>query len=483
MPQPAARRPVPRQPVRRPVPARPRPRPRLRKRRLMRIAGALSLAVLTCSGLGNVAMGGLGAGIGRVDAFSGLDNRPPHGAGENFLLVGTDGRDRVTPEERRGYRLGGAPCHCTDTIMLAHLSQDRSRLSVVSIPRDTYVRLPAAGGLPAGPGKLNSAYARGGPRLTVRMVEGLTGVHVDHYLELDFVSFIKTVDALGGVPVCTPVPLRDPESGLDLPAGRSMLDGGESLEYVRARYVDGTADLGRMRRQQRFLAGLIHRAADSDLVFDPVRLSETVGTALDSVRADRGLGPVDLVRLAAALRELTPASSEFTSVPLARLSRPVRGFGDAVTWDAPRAARLFAALRSDRPLTARPAGHRAPGTPVGVDPAVVRVEIGGQDRDAVRRTAAALRADGFLVGRRPSAGRAGGAPVISYDPRWDRSARSLAAALPAARLRAVPRLGGVLRVTLGSGRTAVVPVRFTAAAGAADQAGGGAVTGTEELCP
>ncbi len=494
MPQPVRRPPRP-APVRRPARAAPRRRPRLRKRRFMRIAGALSLAVLTSSGLGNIAIAGIGAGIGRVDAFRALDNRPPHGSGENFLLVGTDGRERITPQERRGYRLGGAPCHCTDTLMLAHLSQDRSRLSVVSIPRDTSVRLPAAGGLPAGPGKLNSAYSRGGPRLTVRMVERLTGLRVDHYLEVDFAGFMRTVDALGGVPVCTPVPLRDPRSGLDLPAGRTLLDGGRALEYVRARYLDGTADLGRMRRQQRFLAALVRRAAGSGVLLDPDRLRAAVGTALRSVRADPGLGSADLVRLAAALRELTPADSRFASVPLTRLNRRLPGGGTAVTWDRRRAAALFADLRDDRPLPAPAAGrdaHRPSATLVTVAPAAVRVEVTGADRDAVRRTAAALRGTGFALRAPAGSGRgraAGpgpdGRPVIRYDPRWDRSARSLATALPAARLRAVPRLGGVLRVVLGRAAARVRPVRFSQIAGGADPGGatGGTVSGTEESCP
>ncbi len=360
MSQPAARRAA--RGARRPAPAVPHRRPRLRKRRVMRIAGALSLAVLTTSGLANVAMGGVGGAIGRVDAFAGLDNRPAEGIGQNFLLVGTDSRDRITPKERGRYRLGGAPCHCTDTIMLAHLSADRSRLSVVGIPRDSYVRLPGAHGRPARPAKLNAAYSAGGPRLTVRTVERMTGVHVDHYLELDFASFMRTVDAIGGVPVCTARPLRDARSGLDLPAGTTLLNGGRALEYVRARHLDATADLGRMQRQQRFVAGLIRRAAGGVLL-DPAGLGNAVGGALGAIRADKGLGPADLVRLAEAMRGFSPSSAEFTSVPVRDPDHRVPGVGATVTWDPVRAPRLFAAIRADRPLRADRAltAPRAPG--------------------------------------------------------------------------------------------------------------------------
>ncbi len=476
-----------------PQPARRRPRPR--RRRARRIAGALSVAVLTTSGLMNVAMRGVGDGIGRVDAFAGLDNRPPRGAGENFLLVGTDGRERLTRAERTAYRLGGEPCHCTDTIMLAHLSRDRRRLTVVSVPRDTEVPLPAGDGHPAGPAKLNSAYQRGGPRLTVSTVEHLTGVHVDHYLELDFAGFMRTVDALGGVPVCTPVPLRDPESGLDLPAGTTVLDGGRALEYVRARHLDATADLGRMNRQQRFVAEVVRRATAGGLLLDPVRLAATVRDTLGSVRADAGLGSGDLVRLAEAVRDLGPDSTEFASVPVSTPHHRLPGGAEAVTWKTAPARALFDAVRADRPLTraaARPAATPH-GTPVPVDPRTVRVEVTGADRAAVRHVRQALAAQGFAVRTAvrhprgapvPAASSGTAAPLLSYDPRWDRSIRSLAAALPGSARRAVPRLGGVLRVALGTGTPRVAPVRYASTsepAGPGDGIGG-AVRGSRELC-
>ncbi len=511
MPQPAGGRQVRRGAVRggpvRRAPAHhgARRRPRLRKRRVMRVAGAVSLAVLTTSGLANVAMDGIGKGIGRVDAFSGLDNRPSRGAGQNFLLVGTDGRDRITPQERELYHLGGAPCHCTDTIMLAHLSADRTRLSVVSVPRDSYTRLPASNGRGTRPAKVNAAYPAGGPSLMVRTVERMTGVHLDHYLELDFTSFMKTVDAVGGVPVCTARPLYDPKSGLDLPAGTTLLNGGRALEYVRARYLDGSADFGRMQRQQRFVAELIHRATGTGVLLDPGRLGDTVGSALGSIRADKDLRPADLVDLATAMRNFSPKSAEFASVPVRETNHKVRGVGTTVTWDPVRAARLFSAIRADRPLISagtaashrQAAAHRPRAIPVEVDPARVRVAVSGPDPAAVWRTAAELRATGFAVERTsteaaghaaagsPGAGRAnaGGQAVISYDPRWNRSIRSLSAAVPSARVRPAPGSGGVLRVALGSGRAAVAPVRPAGPAPAPDpRTGVAAVTGEEELC-
>lgn len=109
-------------------------RPADRPRWGVRIAAGLSVLVLGSGALGHAVMTGLDTGIQRVDPFKDMKNRPQAGHGVNFLLVGTDGRDKITAEEKREYRLGGAPCHCTDTVMLVHLSADRSRASVVSLP-------------------------------------------------------------------------------------------------------------------------------------------------------------------------------------------------------------------------------------------------------------------------------------------------------------------------------------------------------------
>ncbi|WP_374112924.1 LCP family protein [Streptomyces sp. WAC 00631] len=328
--------------------------------------------MLSAAGAGHAVVGGLGTAIERVDPFAGLPDRPARAEGGDaltFLLVGTDGRDRITAEQRRKYRLGGEPCHCTDAILLVHLSADRRRAGVVSIPRDSYAELPADAesggedGAGAGGGsdaegtgggrpvKINSVYAEGGPRLTVRTVENLTRVRIDHYLEVDFSSFIRTVDLLGGVDICTTRPLRDPRSGLDLPAGTSRLDGGEALAYVRARHLDAEGDLGRMRRQQLFLAALMDRAAESGLLLNPVALDRAAGQLLRSVRADPGLGPEELIGLGRAMRGFTAASSEFVSVPVADPDHRVPGIGSTVLWDRPKAEALFEALREDRPLT------------------------------------------------------------------------------------------------------------------------------------
>ncbi|WP_137989001.1 LCP family protein [Streptomyces vilmorinianum] len=457
----------------------------------MRTATALSVLVLGAGGIGHAVVTSLDTGITRVDPFKDMKNRPQAGHGMNVLVVGTDGRDKITAEERKAYRLGGEPCHCTDTVMLVHISQDRERASVVSLPRDSYAEMPEHVDETTGerhqahPVKLNAAYAEGGPGLTVRTVESMTGVKIDHYLEVDFTSFMRTVDAVGGVQICTTRPMKDAYTGLDLAAGTHELTGGQALQYVRSRHVDGAADIGRIQRQQRFLAALIHRATSSGVLLNPVRFRAVATTMLSSVRADRGFGTEQMLALAKAMRGFTPASSEFVSVPLGDLSFPVKGIGSTVKWDAPKAQKLFQSLRDDQPL----APHRAAakGRPqtavVDVAPKTIRVQVyNGTRTDGLgRKVDDALRATGFDTTRAP---RTGDGPervrtLVEYDPGWDRSAKSLAAALPGAELRAVPGRGGTMRVVVGAEYKGVVPVR------AAETSNGPfeTVTGDQVVCP
>ncbi|MFG2882527.1 LCP family protein [Streptomyces sp. NPDC048297] len=428
----------------------------------MRALTTLSVVVLAAAGIGHAVVTSLGAGIARVDAFKDMKNRPAGSRGMNVLLVGTDGRDKISEAQRRAYRLGGAPCHCTDTIMIVHISEDRDRATVVSLPRDSYAEVPAHVDQNSGqrhgphPIKLNAAYAEGGPQLTVRTVENMTHVKIDHYLEVDFTSFMKTVDVLGGVRICTPTPLKDSYTGLDLAPGTHTLNGGQALQYVRARHVDAASDLGRMKRQQRFLAALIERATSSGVLLNPMRFRDVTRAVLGSVRADEGFGTDELLDLGRAMRNFSPSSSEFTTVPIGQMNFQVKGIGSTLKWDPVQAGRLFASLHDDKPLAVnRPQPKRAPtATAVEVDPRQIRVQVenGTETAGLARRLDTALAATGFATTHRPvtAARQDATHTVITYDPRWDRSARALAAALPGSQLHPVKNQGPLLRVTAGA---------------------------------
>ncbi|WP_329487936.1 LCP family protein [Kitasatospora sp. NBC_01246] len=461
-----------------------------------RLAAGIAFGVLTTSGGGWAVLHGLGS-IDRVDAFSGDAARPADDGSTTFLLVGTDEREGI-PEKtlKEVLHAGGESCHCTDTMMIVQVAGDGSRASVISIPRDSYVDIPAhrdqvtRKDVPAGKGKVNAAFGMGGPQLTVATVEQNTGLRIDHYLQVNFAGFVSAVDAVGGVRVCTSKPLKDDYSGLDLPAGTTTLDGAGALRYVRARHVDGSADLGRMHRQQKFVAQLLHQVTDSGTLFNPVRLARLTDSLLGSVKADKDLTTGDLITLASRLRELSAGRADFATVPLAKLDHQVAGWGSTVLWDQAGAKALFDAVRAGRPLNAAaaaagpapgsaPAGEPEPGgaaspaaaaspgaatttpsaaaTPVApsaVPPEQVHVQVfnaaGVPGLGA--RVDGDLRRAGFATTGAPSNAPAGTAPgrtVVRYDPRWTESARTLAAALPGAESTAVPGLGPTLQVYAG----------------------------------
>ncbi|MEV0787069.1 LCP family protein [Streptomyces sp. NPDC050423] len=454
----------------------------------MRMATGLSVLVLGAGGIGHAVVTSLETGIDRIDPFKDMKNRPAGGHGMNLLLVGTDGRDKITKEEKEKYRLGGEPCHCTDTIMLVHLSADKQRASIVSLPRDSYAEIPEHRDQTTGkehaahPVKLNAAYAEGGPGLTVRTVEHMTGVKVDHYLEVDFTSFMTTVDTLGGVKICTTRPMKDAYTGLDLAAGTHELDGGQALQYVRSRHIDGAADLGRMQRQQKFLASLIKQTTSSGVLLNPVKFREVASTMLKSVRADKGFGTQQMLDLGQAMRGFSAASSEFASVPMGDVAYRVKGIGSTVKWDPEKSKELFQALREDKPLTVkRP--EQPPAKTVDVPPQQIRVQVyNGTPKDGLGGTVdTALHGTGFDTTRAPLNGEQRDLKhtLVTYDPRWDRSAKSLAAALPGAELRAVKGQGATMKVIAGADYAKVERVR----AEEPEQGRFGAVTGDEVVCP
>ncbi|MGY0025042.1 LCP family protein [Streptomyces sp. cg35] len=304
-----------------------------------------------------------GALPAQVDVFGGLrdQDRPENGKGTNILLMGTDGRDTITRAEKEKFHAGGVACNCSDAMMLIHLSQKHDRVSVVSLPRDSYAEIPehtdADGTVrEKHPAKINAAYAEGGPALAVQTVESMTGVRVDHFLQIDFRRFIDSVDAVNGVKVCTPRRLSDSATKLNLAPGGHRLAGGPSLQYVRSRHLDASADLGRVQRQQRFLVNAMRGDRLGKILADPAKASGLARTVLGSASVDQGFSVGDLVSLARDLRKIPLAKTEFGTVPIDGFNPLIENVGSTLRWDQERAGRLFASLQEDRP--AAPPGSR-----------------------------------------------------------------------------------------------------------------------------
>ncbi|MEU2450967.1 LCP family protein [Streptomyces sp. NPDC012765] len=406
---------------------------------MRRTAVALTLlTALSCGAVGSQAVSAASAPAGAGGGGG--------GRGTNILVVGIDSRAGLSAAEKRRLHVGGKGCNCTDVMMLVHLSQNRRRASIVSIPRDSYVEY--AGTTPARSGKINGAYALGGGPLTVATVEKATGLHVDHYLEADFKGFEQTVNNLGGAIVCTDRPLKDENSGLDIGAGRHLTDGNKTLRYVRARHVNlRPGDLGRVRRQQRVVNDLLDRLTAEGSLNGPISTARTVRTLLKTVRTDARTGVDDLVRIGWALGHLRTDRTEFATVPIRLFDHRVPGVGSTLVWDEARSAALWDALGADRPITGDTRIQPVAEHPAPADPARIKVRVDDAD------VAAALRGNGFAVtdtSATAPAVRPSGPPVIRYATGQEENAATVAAALPGSRLLADPDLEAVVEVAVGS---------------------------------
>jgi LCP family protein required for cell wall assembly len=274
----------------------------------------------------------------RVAVFSDYTDRPAPGAGTTWLLVGSDSRGGLTPDEQAQLTTGGDLGNGrTDTIMVVHIPDlgSGAPTTMVSIPRDSYVNIPGYG-----QDKINAAFAEGGAPLLAQTVEQATGLRLDHYVEVGFSGFAGLVDALGGVDVCPADPINDPLAGIDLPAGCQTLDGRNALGYVRSRATP-RADLDRMVHQREFMAAVLHRASSPLVWLNPSRWYSVPHAAVASLTVDSGDHVWDLARLGWALHGSTTA----LTVPIGEFTSS--DSGSVVVWDSDAAEQLFEALRTD----------------------------------------------------------------------------------------------------------------------------------------
>lgn len=294
------------------------------------------------------------AALTKVDALERYEERPPATPGQTWLLVGSDSRQGLTPKERRKLNTGNDKGKRTDTIMIMHISRFGGRATLVSLPRDSLVDIPAyetedGETIPAHEGKLNTAFSLGGPQLLVRTVEQETGLRMDHYMEIGFGGFAEIVNAVGGVRMCLDQPIYDQRSGATLDAGCQKLSGEEALAYVRARYSVAGGDLGRVQHQRKFLRALTREVSSPATLLNPFAMISLTRAGLDALTVDENTGPLDLLWFAWQMRGLTGGDGVTTTVPIGGTTS-VSGVGSVVLWDREEALALFEALQEDEPV-------------------------------------------------------------------------------------------------------------------------------------
>ncbi|MEU3973235.1 LCP family protein [Streptomyces bacillaris] len=339
--------------------------PRKRRRGLRITLGVLLVLLLAGGSTVYWLYSRLDANIKGVDIDTALgDDRPRKlpTSGQNLLVLGSDSRAGAENEELGGGgKAGGAR---SDTALVVHIPEGRSQAVAVSIPRDTLVTRPECTGeggaaVPAEERVMfNSVYAQAGPACVVKTVEKMSGVRIDHYLEIDFAGFKELVDAVGGVTVDVEQDIHDQASGLELAAGRQRLDGTQSLAYVRTRHGIGDgSDLGRIGLQQQFLIALLSEVKSQDLLGSPANSYRIADSATKALTTDAGLASLtSLAEFGRSLNGIDPASMETVMLPVAY----DKADPNRVVAAEPQAGQLWKALRED---TAIPeAAKKSPAT-------------------------------------------------------------------------------------------------------------------------
>lgn len=322
-----------------PPPRRPGPRRRRRTWLTWTLVTLLVLVALVVAG-GAWLYVSAGRQLQHVDALGDYAGRPAAGKGTNWLLVGTDSRSALTPEQREELHVGNNEVQNTDTIMVLHSGEHGPTL--VSLPRDSYVPIPGHGSR-----KINEAYADGGPQLLTRTVEQATGLRIDRYAEVNFLGFVQVVDAVDGVRLCLDAPLKDEKSGADFAAGCHRMNGAEALAFVRARYADPEGDLGRVKRQRQLLGAVAEEMAAPSVLLDPGRFQRVRDASLAALVVDDGADMARVLDMGWSMKQIAGGDGTATTVPVNRPGVMVSGVGSVLPWNESGARELFGALRHD----------------------------------------------------------------------------------------------------------------------------------------
>lgn len=417
---------------------------------------------------------------------------------ENFLIIGVDTRTGAngdigagTTDDAEGAR--------SDTIMLVNVPANRKRVVAVSFPRDLAITPAYCQAWNSDTGeygpvydkhtgewsdnwrytetKLNSAYAYGGPKCLVKVIQKMSGLSISRFMAVDFAGFAKMVDAVGGVEVCTTTPLEDYMLGTVLAsAGRQRLDGATALNYVRAREVttEVNSDYGRIKRQQLFLSSLLRSIISSDTLFSLNKLDNVVNTFIDDTYVDN-VRTKDLVDLGQSLQGVNAGRITFVTVPTTGITdsdgneeprtQDIRALFDAIINDDPLPGENDTNATMSPMTAAKKADEAAPTTTaqpaettqtelvnaVTTDPGAVTVQVSNStSQDGLGATAAsALQEHGFNVLEPDDYDGTVESTTVMYSEGNEEAAATVAAAFPNAMMERVDGLSQTVQVVLG----------------------------------
>ncbi|WP_116244433.1 LCP family protein [Nocardiopsis sp. FIRDI 009] len=374
----------------------------------------------------------------------------------NLLIIGSD----IRSGENADY--GEAEGERPDTMLIASINVDNGTATLVNLPRDLVVDLPGCEptegyeGMNPHTGMLNSAMTFGGVGCQWNTVEQVTGVHLDHFVMMDFTGFKEMVNAIGGVQMCIPEPIEDPKAHLELDAGLQTLNGEQSLGYVRSRYGQGDgSDLSRIGRQQQFMGAMLRGVLSSEVMTSPVTITNFLGAVTDSISTDEDLTVDTMTDIAISMREVDLADVQFLTVPNGQAPND----HNRLIMRQPDASELFEAINSGADLTGGDEEEEAEGSgdsggdEDAPDPSDITVDIRNNTgiTGLAGEARVQLEAEGFAVTNtgNPQV-RFPGVTTVYHAPGQEAAASVLADALEQAVTEEAEGLAADLELVLGA---------------------------------
>ena len=436
-------------------------RPSRKKKILAWTAGGVAAVVLLALGGAYAVYRHLNGNIHQVNISGELGTQPvdTHPQAENIMIIGSDTRNG----QGRGFGQN-LNTDQSDTLMIMHVAADRKWVNVMSIPRDSWVNIPACemgNGQTSSPTtfKINEAFALGnldgnhtdlGVACTIKTLEQDTGIHIDHFVSINFQGFRDMVNALGGVQECNTTAINDPKSGLHLKPGHHLLHGLGALAYVRARYTLGNgSDLERIGRQQAFMSSLVERVKSK--LLNPIAIYHFLDAATKSLTIDSQLGGIHgLYDLAMSVRNLPASQVRFFTLPTYPRQLVVPTDTANVMWTQPEDSTIFQDFRNDIPVGS--ASIRQARKP-RISPHTVAVSVrnGTAQYGLQDSVGSLLQAKGFNVtSMTQETTQDITETVIKYHAGHAGQARLLEAKVPGSAIEEVPGTSGRLVLLLGS---------------------------------
>jgi LCP family protein required for cell wall assembly len=372
-------------------------------------------------------------------------HRPPKlNKALNVLMIGSDQRDGSNA------KYGKAAGERSDTIILLHFSPGGKKAVGISFPRDSMVQLPqckarSGSTIAAHLGMINESFNNGGAGCTWRTIESLTNILIDHFVKVDFSGFKRVVDALGGVQICLPQRVDDKDSKLHLSAGRHVVKGDQALAYVRNRHGLGDgSDLGRIKRQQKFLGAVVKKATSNGTMTNPSKLYGFLTAATKSVTTDKDFTVDEMKKVAGSVQGMSAGKVQFVTVPWqAYAPDPNR-----IAWKQPDANNLFSAIRNDNQVQAPSKAVKQASLP----PSQVKVRVlnGTTIPGLAQRAGDQLTARGYSVVKVATSTAKPSRTEVRYGSGADQQAAALAQVVPGAKPVAdQTAAAGIVNLVLG----------------------------------